>query len=511
MPQLRDSEIVQYCIALYDNIADSSDELSFKTGDVLLVVDQENFGHEGWIICSLKGKRGICPRNRLRMLNDNEQEAFKEHKRGILKNIDQNYLYDMPQPICLQDNLQYDVPPQQNAQQVIVGESYDVPKALTVGTGSLTPSSSVSSLTTDSNRSSLIQQDYDVPRSARPTHINATGLYDVPKSSSEIMLEMTSALEWLGRLESDVTSGISGLVGVATIGWRSKANLEPRLSELKWSVSRLSSSLHDLTLFCQSVRAAHHDKGLGNKLGPLVANLTKADILVKECCQNLEYMGWNAGLLTVEDADMHQPDALDTLVSCAAALTDDIRQVTSFIQGNATLLFKKNTPVNQESVYINIDESVKEIESVIVEESAKQNIQTVEALNKNDKILIDFYSGIIVQHANILMQEIDILLSTITQNKPPKAFLLQAKCVVTSCQRVIQLADTVHRSLISPNLKRDVEFTTQTLSDAITTVGHKTRTAAVHFPSVSAVQYMVDSVVDLANSAARLRQTILVH
>ncbi|XP_073990430.1 serine_rich_CAS and FAT-like_CAS_C domain-containing protein p130CAS [Rhodnius prolixus] len=509
MPQLRETDMPQYCVALYDNVADSFDELSFKTGDVLLLVEQESVGHEGWIVCSIKGKKGICPRNRLRMLTEIEQDTIRENKRLVTKSIEQSYLYDMPQPIGLQDNLQYDVP-QLSIQSLTVGESYDVPKPVG-GAGSLTPSSSVSSLTTDSNRSSLIQQDYDIPRPARP-HINPQCLYDVPKGGGE-MLEMNSALEWLGRLESDVTSGISGLVGVATIGWRSRANLEPRLSELRWSVSRLSSSLHDLTLFCQSVRAAHHDKGLGGKLGPLVASLTKADLLVKECCQSLEFSGWSTTLLAVEDPDIHQPDALDALVSCAAALTDDIRQVTSFIQGNATLLFKKNAPTGQESVYINLEDKSTREKDVIVKilESSNKEEQIQEPLSENDKTVLDFYSAIILQHVGLLMQEIQLLLSTVTQNRPPKVFLLQAKCVVTSCQRVIQLADTVERSLCSPAIKRDIEFSTQRLCEAMNTVGHKTRTAAVHFPSVSAVQFMVNSVDDLADSASRLRQAILVH
>uniref|UniRef100_A0A069DZ63 SH3 domain-containing protein n=1 Tax=Panstrongylus megistus TaxID=65343 RepID=A0A069DZ63_9HEMI len=510
MPQLRDTDMPQYCVALYDNVADSFDELSFKTGDVLLVAEQESIGHEGWIVCSTKGRKGICPRNRLRMLTEAEQDSLRESKRSTSKATEQSYLYDMPQPIGLQDNLQYDVP-QLSTQSLALGESYDVPKPIGGG-GSLTPSSSVSSLTTDSNRSSLIQQDYDVPRPARP-HINPHCLYDVPKGGGEVMLEMNYALELLGRLESDVTSGISGLVGVATIGWRSRANLEPRLSELRWSVSRLSSSLHELTSFCQSVRAAHHDKGLGGKLGPLVASLTKADLLVKECCQKLECIGWNAAKLSVEDPDIHQPDELDTLVSCAAALTDDIRQVTSFIQGNATLLFKKNVPVGQESVYINLeDKSANEEDAAVkVQESTNNEEQIQEPFSENDKTVLDFYSAIIVQHAGLLMQEIEILLNAVTQNRPPKVFLLQAKCVVTSCQRVVQLADTVERSLSSPSLKRDLEFSTQRLSEALTTVGHQTRNAAVNFPSVSSVQCMVNSVVDLANSASRLRQAILVH
>lgn len=58
------------CIAraLYDNIAESPDELAFRRGDQLTVLEQNTNGLEGWWLCSLRGRQGICPGNRLRIL-----------------------------------------------------------------------------------------------------------------------------------------------------------------------------------------------------------------------------------------------------------------------------------------------------------------------------------------------------------------------------------------------------------------------------------------------------------
>ncbi|GFO25373.1 breast cancer anti-estrogen resistance protein 1 [Plakobranchus ocellatus] len=55
--------------ALYDNIAETPDELAFRRGDVLTVVEQDASGLEGWWLCSLRGKHGIAPGNRLKILS----------------------------------------------------------------------------------------------------------------------------------------------------------------------------------------------------------------------------------------------------------------------------------------------------------------------------------------------------------------------------------------------------------------------------------------------------------
>ena len=50
---------LQNCVAraLYDNIAESPDELAFRKGDVLTVLEQNTGGIEGWWLCSLRGRQ----------------------------------------------------------------------------------------------------------------------------------------------------------------------------------------------------------------------------------------------------------------------------------------------------------------------------------------------------------------------------------------------------------------------------------------------------------------------
>ncbi|XP_010220385.1 PREDICTED: cas scaffolding protein family member 4, partial [Tinamus guttatus] len=54
--------------ALYDNKAECSDELAFRRGDILTVLEQNVVGSEGWWKCSLHGRQGLAPANRLQLL-----------------------------------------------------------------------------------------------------------------------------------------------------------------------------------------------------------------------------------------------------------------------------------------------------------------------------------------------------------------------------------------------------------------------------------------------------------
>uniref|UniRef100_W5KAH3 Cas scaffold protein family member 4 n=1 Tax=Astyanax mexicanus TaxID=7994 RepID=W5KAH3_ASTMX len=62
--------------ALYDNTAESQDELEFQKGDVVVVKEQKVEGSPGWWRCSLHGREGLAPANRLIRLSAAEAEAL---------------------------------------------------------------------------------------------------------------------------------------------------------------------------------------------------------------------------------------------------------------------------------------------------------------------------------------------------------------------------------------------------------------------------------------------------
>ena len=61
-------EVMLRAKALFSNVADTPEELSFESGDVLTVLELDVAGAAGWWLCTLGGRTGIAPGNRLRPL-----------------------------------------------------------------------------------------------------------------------------------------------------------------------------------------------------------------------------------------------------------------------------------------------------------------------------------------------------------------------------------------------------------------------------------------------------------
>ena len=380
-------------------------------------------------------------------------------------------------------------------------------------------------------------------------------LYDVPAPNPtprELPLELSSALDSLARLQSEATAAISRLLGYAGPQWRSKERLEPKLMDIKLAVVRLRTSLHDLAEFGEGAlgnAGKAPDKGLAVKLRPLVKALRDADRLVQEAAATLDGLEWSIDALARTEEDQSEgkrttpqpPDALDQLVACARALTEDVRQTASFIQGNSTLLFKRaSTPPGnnnnewlEDYDYVNLesresvaqqhaeirdalpaelrksyDVLVKEAESAAVISEPKATMGDGD-LDPNDRQVLTFYAAQTVTYTTHLTHAIDAFLQTVEHNQPPKVFLAHGKFVVLSAHRLVHIGDTVHRNVVRPEVRARVLQCANALSEALAATVHKTKKAALQFPSVTAVQEMVDSVVDISHLARDLKLSMV--
>lgn len=61
-------------IALYDNQSESSDELNFKKGDILKILERDFHGLAGWWLCALRDKVGLAPGNRLEIIDNTPEK-----------------------------------------------------------------------------------------------------------------------------------------------------------------------------------------------------------------------------------------------------------------------------------------------------------------------------------------------------------------------------------------------------------------------------------------------------
>uniref|UniRef100_A0A1B0DMJ9 Vinculin n=2 Tax=Phlebotomus papatasi TaxID=29031 RepID=A0A1B0DMJ9_PHLPP len=316
--------------------------------------------------------------------------------------------------------------------------------------------------------------------------------------------------------------------------------LDPILMDLKLAAVRLRTALHDLAEFGEGAlgnTAKADDKGLSVKLRPLVRALKDADRLVHEASHCIDVQGWTLETLArseTKPGTQLPPDSLDQLIACAQTLTEDVRQTASFIQGNATLLFKRispsvtpQTPSNnnngdwpEDYDYVCLESKEasarknaeirdalpsdlqKNFENVVKNaETAAIGATAATELDANDKTLLVYYAAQTVTHMNYLTQAIDAFLQTVEHNQPPKFFLAHGKFVVLSAHNLVNIGDIVHRNVTKQDVRGNILQCADALSDGMKACVAKTKKAAQHFPSVNAVQEMVDSVVDISHLA----------
>lgn len=498
------------------------------------------------------------------------------------------------------------------ASMSIEEESYDVPRALLqsqqhqqqqqLSQHTLTPSSSASSLLTSdslslsfssSNRSSLANMpDYDIPRRnplpVRPHPRPHATTYDFSlpplleqeqqrttatpagngqaNSIKELPLELNSALETLAKLQSQTTMAITRLLSFVVPHWRTRAQLEPNIMELRLAALRLRTALHDLAEFGEGTLGnaqRSEDRNLALKLRPLVRALRDANKLIHDTSESLDAQGgWSVEQLARSDEKhgCRPPDSLDQLMACAQTLTEDVRSLTSFIQGNASLLFKRQLPAadtRDSSGSRSSAEWLEDYDYVAFESKdaqAKRNMALRDAIpagmktqfdsalkiaectamgtttgasvpttptapvatpNKSpdmtdkDKKLVRYYAQQISTHMGNLLQAIDSFLETVEKNQPPKYFIAYGKFVVVSAHNLVTIGDNVHRNISKEALREKILHCTNGLSEALKTCVLKSKKAAAHFPSGSAVQEMVDSVVNINHLAVELKTVML--
>uniref|UniRef100_A0A3Q0QYJ4 Cas scaffold protein family member 4 n=1 Tax=Amphilophus citrinellus TaxID=61819 RepID=A0A3Q0QYJ4_AMPCI len=88
----------QLAKALYDNTAECADELAFRRGDILTVINQSVAGTSGWWMCSLYGRHGLAPANRLKLLPQTGTSAVPERPRSTHSKTDDSVqnIYQTP-------------------------------------------------------------------------------------------------------------------------------------------------------------------------------------------------------------------------------------------------------------------------------------------------------------------------------------------------------------------------------------------------------------------------------
>ncbi|XP_075427726.1 cas scaffolding protein family member 4 isoform X2 [Ascaphus truei] len=164
--------------ALYDNKAECSDELAFRKGDILTVLEQNIYGSEGWWRCYLHGRQGLAPANRLQMFTITQNDVLPAHTHygSLGRQQSQQNIYQVPSA------------PRSAAQSTMYEEMdsvYITPLSPNSASKDIyqTPVSSPALILYEKASSSSNQHLFTLPRASRAlSSTSQQDLYDVPPS-----------------------------------------------------------------------------------------------------------------------------------------------------------------------------------------------------------------------------------------------------------------------------------------------------------------------------------------
>ncbi|XP_072270310.1 cas scaffolding protein family member 4 isoform X2 [Pyxicephalus adspersus] len=162
--------------ALYDNKAECSDELAFRKGDILTVLEQNIFGSEGWWRCYLHGRQGLAPANRLQLFSipQNDSPLTNLNYNSLGRQQSQQNIYQVPSAPKTESGSMYE---QMENLHMTSPTSKD-----TSGDIYQTPLSSPAQIFYEKANSSSNQHLFTLPRASKASSIKHTELYDVPPS-----------------------------------------------------------------------------------------------------------------------------------------------------------------------------------------------------------------------------------------------------------------------------------------------------------------------------------------
>uniref|UniRef100_A0A0P6ENC8 Putative Breast cancer anti-estrogen resistance 1 protein n=1 Tax=Daphnia magna TaxID=35525 RepID=A0A0P6ENC8_9CRUS len=434
----------------------------------------------------------------------------------------QEEVYDVPKPAAavVPDDTLYDVPPP-TATSITEDNSglvYDVPPARTVAA------------TQENNRTishpTPSEQGGDTYDSPKPLSVDWTDKV----SNATLPLPLDAALDTLGRLDTEVSSAITNLQSFC------RAASGGDWAELQLRVLRLRASLQELCDFArgaignasQRIKNGLGDEGVTIRLIRLLRPLQDANTIVQKTSQS-----WT-DLFTNRLATNNENEAeLDQLLACCRNLGDDMRQVVMFIQSNGHLLFDKNKGqteiLNDDYDYVNLESKakidqeneevkrtlpheMKRVFDVLVAQSEDLPVlpsATNDKVSDNDRNVMEFYGSQAETYAVYLSNAIDAFIVTIERNQPPKVFVAYSKFVILNAHKLLCIGDTVHRNVVNAKLKVSVLERSNQLCQGLQTCVQSTKKAGREFPSVAAVQGMLDSILTVSKLAQNLKTCLV--
>ncbi|XP_063157639.1 embryonal Fyn-associated substrate isoform X3 [Candoia aspera] len=520
----------QLCRALYDNIAECPDELSFHKGDLMVLLQPEGTGLEGWHLCSLHGQQGIVPANRVRVLPESGSPGPATHpnhtpadvyqvpkKEGLLvgrisdgstdewrrrdQRKEEQEVYEVPppaRPCPLPPEGIYRVP-RGTRREEDTTEVYDVPSSLLRDAHSDTYDSpaprakKVARVAPQPTAPPNLDEAYDVPLAFKKPLVQEEEegsregplIYAIPSNlrRASALLNLYESPEDVraeGREEEEEDGGIYDVPLLTP----STPPLEGALQGLSLrdpgppTRPRLPSAE---SLSRRPLPALPSEERLSGELPPPSPSIVrKGSIQDRPLPPPPPRLG---GLGAGEPLDQGRDDVQNEYEGIR--LADEYDYV--HLKGADKIQPKATTP--EASPTLPLPGDPTQTEEMQVPPSPE------------DSQLLQFYTGQCQTHYCTLLSAIEALLASAGAHQPPRVFVPHGKFVIVTAHKLVFVGDTVSRLASSAAVRARVGAASSALCQALKEAVLSVKSAALRYPSLPAAQEMQGCVAELSRQA----------
>nr|XP_015309074.1 PREDICTED: embryonal Fyn-associated substrate isoform X4 [Macaca fascicularis] len=462
----------QLARALYDNTAESPQELSFRRGDVLRVLQREGAGGlDGWCLCSLHGQQGIVPANRVKLL-----PAGPAPKPGLSP-----------------------APPAQ------LGSPYPAP-----------------------DHSNEDQEVYVVPPPARPCPTSGPPagpcppspdpIYKIPRASGTQLAAPRDVLEVY-----DVPP--TALRVLSSSPYDCPASFSHPLTRVALQPPEEDDAPYDVPLTPKPPAELEPDlewEG-GREPGPPIyaapSNLKRASALLNLYEAPEELLADGEGRKgSIQDRPLPPPPPrLPGYGGPKVEGDPEGREMEDDPAGHHNEY--EGIPMAEEYDYVHLKGMDKAQGSRPPDQACTRDPELLErgmpalqealspgeplVLSTGDLQLLHFYAGQCQSHYSALQVAVAALMSSTQANQPPRLFVPHSKRVVVAAHRLVFVGDTLGRLAASAPLRAQVRTGGTALGQALRATVLAVKGAALGYPSSPAIQEMMQCVTELAGQALR--------
>ncbi|VDN58281.1 unnamed protein product [Dracunculus medinensis] len=167
--------------------------------------------------------------------------------------------------------------------------------------------------------------------------------------------------------------------------------------------------------------------------------------------------------------------------------------------------------ISQDYAIVGEDTQLKQRRRPTTNVPPTQQIDTkiIASLSDDDRQLLRFYSPQMDGHTDFLSKAIEEFLNVVEEQQPPREFVQKGKLVpslvILAAHKLIYIGDSISQCIGSVPLSSEIRRAADRLCCILKNCVQTTKQAADEYPSVSAIQSMVDCIVTVSHAAHDLK------